>query len=449
MKSESMITFNGNTALKKAYDDVSGSGTPDTLALDVLDWSPNYQQTGRSRAFPSAATLIHNDRNSPSPFQVVFAPYQPRCSSEWEGMQLLKAHYQLPSTVLAERKQNVTHAFGATSLENDQVEIAWCHFLSKDLAVQDTAGELRILENGIMNDCTSQANSSWIVSEYWLHIRRNHSLTSNALNVTLLCFGAPPRVVERFRQSLGHPMTYEICQDTFQLFDIIYEELHQVVDDRAWMLADVFRPVERATLESAQDTTSTNAHVDFAGLHNATKHCTYLQEAVKAACKTLDAMIEHLETTTSYRSPHEIGTRTVAALRYRKRIFQSTALRLESLDKRMANIISLSFHLVNQANSRLMRHDSGVMKTIAVMTLIFLPAMGVASVFSSPFFSVDFDKAPEYLQVATSFWIFWILVLPLTFGVGLLWWRWYKAHKRGQRKTGDVENRGILQSFSV
>jgi hypothetical protein len=62
------------------------------------------------------------------------------------------------------------------------------------------------------------------------------------------------------------------------------------------------------------------------------------------------------------------------------------------------------------------------MKFIAFLTLVFLPATGVASVFSTPFFDVDWD-APgsndRALRTAKSFWIFWAVVLPLTL-VGLL-----------------------------
>ena len=42
-------------------------------------------------------------------------------------------------------------------------------------------------------------------------------------------------------------------------------------------------------------------------------------------------------------------------VRHRRRMLQSTQLRLRSLKKRMINIISLSFHLVTQQDSRVMQ----------------------------------------------------------------------------------------------
>lgn len=427
-----MSTVRGNDLNMKAMGSrTAGTSIEDALPLQVIDWSPSRQPSGRLRALPSAVAWIQHETTSPSPLQIVLAPYQPRCGAEMEGMNLLLDHYQFPSEVLAERKQSVTHSFGALKLKsNEDVDIAWCHFLSKHLAVQKINGSVRVVENGIANDQSSQANSSWIMSDYFIHVRRSPSANTNGqiMSVTLLCFGAPQAVVERFHRLLSYPIWKDATQEPYVLFDFIYEELSQLVDDTAWMLADAFRPVEYSTLENAQDVDSTTAMVDFAGLHNASKHCTYLLEAVRAAAKTLDAMSNHLESTAT----NDLTKSTVISLRYRKRTFQSTTLRLESLEKRMANIISLSFHLVSQANNNVIREDSRVVKTIAVMTLIFLPATGVASVFSSPFFTVDFQQRTGSLRVADSFWIFWALTVPMTAGIVLLWWRWYKTSKRGR-----------------
>jgi hypothetical protein len=149
-------------------------------------------------------------------------------------------------------------------------------------------------------------------------------------------------------------------------------------------------------------------------------------EAAEASMITLEAMIARL----SKRAlPSDLTPDAVDTLEYRKRSFQSTLLRLHSLEKRMSNVIQLSFNLVTQADSGVMKADSAILKTdsramkfIAFLTLVFLPATGVASVFSTPFFDVDWDlpdTEEKVLRTARSFWIFWAVVLPLTL-VGLL-----------------------------
>lgn len=133
----------------------------------------------------------------------------------------------------------------------------------------------------------------------------------------------------------------------------------------------------------------------------------------------LEAMIARLLRDTQ---PSDLTLDAADALDYRKRSFQSTLLRLHSLEKRMSNVIQLSFNLVTQADSSVLKTDSRAMKFIAFLTLVFLPATGVASVFSTPFFDVDWESPgsnDRSLRTAKSFWVFWAVVLPLTL-VGLL-----------------------------
>lgn len=110
----------------------------------------------------------------------------------------------------------------------------------------------------------------------------------------------------------------------------------------------------------------------FTGLHNLAKHCIYLRENCEAALATLNDLRDHHKSVIGH-TPHLQQQLTLDALKYRKTLFQSTQSRLASLDARMANIIALSFHIVTQGDSRLMQSESQSMKTIAVMTLLFMP----------------------------------------------------------------------------
>lgn len=102
-----------------------------------------------------------------------------------------------------------------------------------------------------------------------------------------------------------------------------------------------------------------------------------LRENCESALATLDALRDHHKGVIGDRpSPSQELTRQ--ALKYRKTLFQSTQRRLASLDARMTNIIELSFHIVTQGDSRLMQSENQSMKTIAVMTLIFMPLSTVA-----------------------------------------------------------------------
>ncbi|KAJ4357070.1 hypothetical protein N0V95_002808 [Ascochyta clinopodiicola] len=120
-------------------------------------------------------------------------------------------------------------------------------------------------------------------------------------------------------------------------------------------------------------------------------------------------------------------------------LMQDPYRRLASLDKRMANIIQLSFHLVTQGDSRTMQSENQSMKTIAVMTLIFMPLSTVAGIFGTQFIRLDED-APFRIHVSQDFWLLWVIAAPLTVTVVLIWRVWY--HDARGRLTDELPPRG-------
>jgi Mg2+ and Co2+ transporter CorA len=169
-------------------------------------------------------------------------------------------------------------------------------------------------------------------------------------------------------------------------------------------------------------------------MHNIAKHIIYVQEATTAALQTLNRM-----------SQCHSRARPSDSLIYTETLFTSTSLRLNSLEKRMQNLINLSFNLVTQQDSRVMQKDSSSMKTIAVMTLIFLPASTVAAAFGSSFFNLSVDEeGVQHFIVNKLFWIFWVISLPLTVAlVGA--WRWWHTRMEdrfihSRTKLGRVES---------
>ena len=104
---------------------------------------------------------------------------------------------------------------------------------------------------------------------------------------------------------------------------------------------------------------------------------------------------------------------TRQALKYRKTLFESTQRRLASLNARLSNIIEMSFNIVTQGDSKLMQSENQSMKTIAVMTLVFMPLGTVASIFGSQFMKLQ-DERPYRLTVSRDFWLMWVIAIPLT-----------------------------------
>lgn len=172
-------------------------------------------------------------------------------------------------------------------------------------------------------------------------------------------------------------------------------------------------------------------------------------EAADASTATLDAIIKKLEQRLKLKlqsgaASTDLTAAAIEAMEYRKRNFHSTSLRLRSVDQRLSNVVQLTRTMVNQADSAILKDDSRAMKFIAALTLVFLPATGVASIFDTPFFEND---DPSRMTVASNFWIFWAVVGPLTLVVGTICFIWYKHFPKSRRPDSVWRNAAEMMSM--
>lgn len=71
--------------------------------------------------------------------------------------------------------------------------------------------------------------------------------------------------------------------------------------------------------------------------------------------------------------------------------------------------------------------DSAAMKTIAFLTMLFLPGAFVASICSTGMFNWQSGGR----VVSKLFWVYWAFTIPLTIAVGVgwrIWWTWEKKN---------------------
>jgi Mg2+ and Co2+ transporter CorA len=107
----------------------------------------------------------------------------------------------------------------------------------------------------------------------------------------------------------------------------------------------------------------------------------------------------------------------------------------------MANILQLSFHLVTQ-------RDSQSMKTIAVMTLLFMPLGTVAAIFGTQLIKLK-DEKPYHMELSRDFWLIFAISMPLTIFVVVTWRLWYRDTKTKvkERSTGYWRLGGFKERF--
>ncbi|KIX05297.1 uncharacterized protein Z518_06169 [Rhinocladiella mackenziei CBS 650.93] len=118
---------------------------------------------------------------------------------------------------------------------------------------------------------------------------------------------------------------------------------------------------------------------------------------------------------------------------------------------------SMLFNMINQRDSRLnysvaqssrqiaaaSRRDSSAMKTISILTLIFLPGTFVSAIFSTTIFNfnTDDEDAGRYGKVGSAWWIYFLCCVLLTLMTVGIWagWMVWRLRKAAQEDRRDEE----------
>ena len=401
------------------YERLSAISPAESINLRVLEWRSGSQDQRADTTLTSATDLIARDEEADCELRVVLAPRDARHSAEHRAIRLIYEHYDVSSALVTIKTTSPTHAFGhRKGLRDPNVEVAWTRFLCKDIL-------------SLENHESFHDNFRWIVCDTYLHVRTRKD---ESKCVTLLFFGAPPKVVQRFERLLASDAWADAVLEPYILLALVYEQLFLLLDQAAWTLAGWFRSKERGALNSVRQESAHVEATDFATLHEIAKHGIYMSEAAAAAVLEMEMVIAHLkESSSGAAASGHLRRIAISQFRYQKSAFLSTQLRLASLDKRIANVISLSFNLVTQRDSQVLKQDSNAMKAIAILTLVFLPLTGIASLFSTPFFEVT----KSHLWVSASIWIFWVITVCLTCSIVSIWVWWYRSMKERSAGVAD------------
>ncbi|EWZ78699.1 hypothetical protein FOXG_14285 [Fusarium oxysporum f. sp. lycopersici 4287] len=153
----------------------------------------------------------------------------------------------------------------------------------------------------------------------------------------------------------------------------------------------------------------------FKPMHDISRHGIHTSEILSATIETLQEMLRY-QTEVYDKEPcaHEKTYQVQAKeyLRFQIQLTKSLKLRSDSNQKRLENEVDLAFN--NIANQ-----DNTVMKSIAYLTMVFLPATFFSALFSTAFFSFN-----NGWKVSTGFWIYWVITAPTTFIVVVAFHIW-------------------------
>ncbi|RYP02538.1 hypothetical protein DL764_005782 [Monosporascus ibericus] len=209
-----------------------------------------------------------------------------------------------------------------------------------------------------------------------------------------LCIDTPECLDSELQTALAQQPPLDFT-DPFVMHRHLIDQIIVLYDISVWRVRDPVRQIERSRKNAGQR---------FDEMHEMARHGIHVSEVLEAAIQTLEAMQSyqvaiHDETLLSQcyrRQANEYGKFQLQSLR-------SLKLRSQSNDKRLENEINLAFNSIAHS-------DNTVMKSITILTMSFLPATFISSVFGTTFFTFG-DNSWE---VSDKFWLYWAVALPST-----------------------------------
>ncbi|KAF4555176.1 Hypothetical protein D9617_3g022480 [Elsinoe fawcettii] len=202
-------------------------------------------------------------------------------------------------------------------------------------------------------------------------------------------------------------------------------------------MASDYRIVDLAsTLFGAVDTIDESRQVPFDRevfkdltfkLHRVSQDADFLVSSVEIGIMMTDAMMQTQGRIAMFSKRHRKVKHQGDAPAFLRRALQSRQRWLYNAKSKKDTAMTLVYNIVSQqdteanmAIARDTKNDSSSMKTIAVLTMIFLPASTMASFFGMCFF----EDGERGFTVDPQVWLFPAVTIPTTLMVLLIWWIW-------------------------
>ncbi|ERF72516.1 hypothetical protein EPUS_09294 [Endocarpon pusillum Z07020] len=173
---------------------------------------------------------------------------------------------------------------------------------------------------------------------------------------------------------------------------------------------------------------------DYPLLHEIARHVIHVCETLAVASECVKDLKQQQQDFMAAHPQNDISwSWAQSPFQFPLRMLQSLLSRSESNKARVHNEITLAFHTAAQRDSKIQvrigeeaKKETTAMKAIAVVTMTFLPATFVSSIFSMSFFHFEPSQRGErdIFIVSDKFWMYWVLAGPLSITVLSLWIFW-------------------------
>lgn len=87
------------------------------------------------------------------------------------------------------------------------------------------------------------------------------------------------------------------------------------------------------------------------------------------------------------------------------------------------------------------RSESISMTTISIVTLIYLPATAIGTIFGMPFFENTGEETGDLqIQLSRDFWMFWVITIPLTLITLVAWYFWQRSFLKAKKLQAEADD---------
>lgn len=244
---------------------------------------------------------------------------------------------------------------------------------------------------------------------------------------TVLVFDPPPSIVDTLPRLLLDNTSDVDARDPFWMYIPLVDEVIRLQHPAVWGIRNLVRTTEESRSSGDRPTP------DYRRLHDLARHAIHVSETLELATNTIDAILAHHGRVVSLLAAgadlQGTGASVGNRLLFYRDMLRSLSLRSASNRNRLQNEIGLAFNTVAQYDARISldigraaQADGAAMRTIAFVTLVFLPATFVCAIFSMSFF--DYDASSGSWLVSPDFWRYWAVAVPVTVCTATLWLAW-------------------------
>jgi Mg2+ and Co2+ transporter CorA len=239
----------------------------------------------------------------------------------------------------------------------------------------------------------------------------------------ILAFDLDPPIKERFLKAVMKS-DKSWLNDPFWVYPHLVEQVALIQEPAVWAIRDHVRSMETEGKPEGRP------QPDYRRLHDIARHAIHVNETLDIAVQNIEHILAQHESYTKLKPDNNSPASEDIHLRLQSWQSFIANLRSRSIsnEKRLQNEIQLAFNTVAQHDAsvtleigRATQLDSATMKTIAFVTLTFLPPTFICAIFSTSFFDFGGDSG---WSMSNKFWVYWVFAIPTTVFTTLVWTYW-------------------------